>query len=201
MRSPVDDAWYQSLFRHRGGARLAGEATPEYAILGEDGFRHIKRLAPDAKALFLMRNPIEQAWSQFLHFEHKHDARSAGSGSENAKRFWESAYSAPFRDYGRTIDDLTAVFGADRSKFLFHEDVHADRQAAMRSLCDFLGADYEPRYFNDLDDRRNVSRDTPIPPDLRGYLVERHRQVALDVRDRLGTVPQSWRDDLLGPAA
>ncbi len=148
-----------------------------------------------------MRNPVEQAWSQFLHFEHKHDARSAGSGSENARKFWESAYSAPFRDYARTIDDLTAVFGTDHVRFLFHEDIDADRQAAMRSLCGFLGVDYEPQYFSDLDTRRNVSRDIPIPPDLRDYLMERHRQVLLDVRDRLGAVPQSWSDDVLGRAA
>lgn len=196
MRGPVDDDWYESLFAHRGRARLAGEATPEYALLGEDGFRHIKRLAPDARAIFVMRHPLTQAWSQFLHFEHKKDARGAGGGGkDSAIRFWESEYSGRARDYPRTIDDLVAVFGSDRVKFLFHEDIHDDRLAAMRSLSAFLGVAFQREYFRGLDAPRNVSRSRAIPAELRGYLVERHRETAQGVLDRLGEIPRSWRDD------
>jgi hypothetical protein len=200
MQSPIDDAWYERLFSHRGGARLAGEATPEYAILGEEGFRHIKRLAPDAKAIFVMRNPLEQAWSQFRHFEHKEDARGAGEGEGKAERFWDSKYSVLMRDYPKTIDDLIAVFGEARVKFLFYEDVHADRGAAIRSLCEFLGVAFDPGYFSDLDSRKNVSPPSAIPSELRAGLIEQTRDIANGVRDRLGDIPQSWRDDFAIPA-
>jgi hypothetical protein len=195
MRSPIDDDWYERLFRHRGGARLGGEATPEYALIGQDGFRHIKRLAPDAKALFVMRNPLDQAWSQFRHFENKKDARRAGTGKDNAVRFWESEYSALMRDYPRTIDDLLAVFGAERVKFLFHEEIHADRRAAMQSLCTFLDVKFRAGHFRDLDRTRNASPRAPMPDELREHLIERHREIATGVRDRIGDIPQSWRDD------
>lgn len=199
MRSPIGDAWYASLFDHRGGATIAGEATPEYAILGEEGFRHIKRLAPDAKAIFVLRSPLRQAWSQFLHFEHKRDARAVRGGTERAIAFWESAYSAPFRDYAKTMDDLVGVFGASRVKFLFFEDIHADRRAAIDSLCRFLGVEFRPGYFGDLERALNVSRLAPIPAELREYLVAKHRRVVEDVAERIGTVPQSWRDDFPAP--
>ena len=199
MRNPIDDAWYESLFRHRGGAKLAGEATPEYALLGQEGFRHIKRLAPDARAIFVMRNPLTQAWSQFVHFEHKKDDRGVRGGSAGAIDFWESAYSAPFRDYARTMDDLVAVFGADKVKFLFFEDIHADRRAALEALCTFLGVAFRPEHFGDLSRPLNVSRPAAIPDELRDHLVEQYRRVVVDVRDRLGTIPQSWRDDFFAP--
>lgn len=199
MRSPIDDGWYASLFRHRGDATIAGEATPEYAILGREGFEHIKQLAPTARVIFVMRNPVDQAWSQFLHFEHKPDRR--GVRGRGPIDFWESAYSTPFRDYATTIDDLVAVFGSDRVRCLFYEDIHADRQAAMRALCSFLDVEYEPRCFGDLGEPHNVSRRVPIPAELRSFLVERHRRVAEEVLERLGAIPRAWRESLLMPPA
>ena len=193
MASPIDDTWYELLFSERGGATIAGEATPEYALIGRDGYTHIKRLAPDARVIFVMRSPFAQAWSQFLHFEHRKDARGA-SGRAPAE-YWESAYSAPFRDYARTIDDLRAVFGNERVRFLFYENVHADRAGAIRSLCAFLGIAYEARYFIGLEKSVNVSRPVPIPPELRAALTEDQRRVATQVRDRLGTVPDAWLEE------
>ena len=195
MKSPIDDAWYEELFRHRNGKRLAGEATPEYALLGREGLSHIARLAPRAKAIFIMRNPVTQAWSQYLHFEGKRDQRGAGKGSEAAKAFWASDYSAPFRDYPTTIDDLHAVFGTDRVKLLFHEEIHADRLAALRDVCAFLGVPFEPRFFGDVEEARNVSRPAAIPDELRRHLIELHHPTAAAVLERLGRIPPSWRDD------
>ena len=67
MSDPIDDDWYRALFADRRGRRFAGEATPEYAILGVEGFRHLRRLAPSARVIFIMRNPVRQSWSQLLH--------------------------------------------------------------------------------------------------------------------------------------
>jgi hypothetical protein len=199
MQSPIDDAWYENLFDHRGGAIMAGEGTPEYAILGEEGFRRIKRLAPEARAIFVLRNPLRQAWSQFLHFEHKKDARAVRGGTEGAIAFWESSYSAPFREYVKTMDELVGVFGADRVKFVFFEDIHADRRTAIKSLCAFLTVEFRPDYFGDLEQALNVSKLAPIPADLRDYLVAKYRPVVAGVAERMGTVPSSWRDDFSMP--
>jgi hypothetical protein len=194
MRSPINDDWYRSLFADRDGARLAGEATPEYALLSRDGLQHIKRLAPEAKVIFIMRNPVDQAWSQYLHFEHKRDDRRAGSGNENAIRFWASPYSARTRAYPQTIDDLLAVFGPERTKFLFYEDIHADRLTVMERLCSFLGVKFSAAHFVNLEQRQNVSRPASIPPELRKHLIEQHRKVVREVRDRLGAIPLAWTD-------
>ena len=195
-QDPIDDAWYARLFEHRSGRLMAGEATPEYAILGEEGFRHIKRLAPDTLVLFVMRNPVTQAWSQFLHFEHKRDVRGVQGGLAGAVQFWESDYSARFRDYGGTIDGLLRVFGDTRTKFLFYEDMHADRAGALASVAEFLGARREPAWLNDLGQATNISSPRGVPAELRAYLVDRLRPVVREVEERLGRVPRSWRDSL-----
>ena len=44
MRAELDDEWYASLFKERSGKKIAGEMTPEYALIGEAGFRHVSEL-------------------------------------------------------------------------------------------------------------------------------------------------------------
>ncbi len=147
MRDPIDDDWYANLFRYRGAAHMAGEVTPEYALIGADGFAHIDRLAPEARVLFILRNPVWQAWSQFLHFDGKPGRRPAPLLVADAIAFLSSDDSAPHRDYARIIDDLVGVFGDGRLKVLFYEDMHADRAATLASICDFLGVDFQDRQF------------------------------------------------------
>ena len=57
-----DDGWYSSLFE-QGRGKVTGEATPDYAILEEKTIAHVHGLMPDAKIIFMMRNPIERPWS------------------------------------------------------------------------------------------------------------------------------------------
>lgn len=45
------------------GAKRAGEISPSYATLPASRIRFIRALMPDARIVFLMRNPVERAWS------------------------------------------------------------------------------------------------------------------------------------------
>ncbi len=58
-----DDAWYDALFPRRFS--VAGEITPEYALLSDEMIGQITQRYPDIKVLYLLRNPIDRAWSQF----------------------------------------------------------------------------------------------------------------------------------------
>lgn len=47
-----------------GRDRVRGEITPAYSVLSRDQIAYARRLLPEARLLFLMRNPIDRAWSQ-----------------------------------------------------------------------------------------------------------------------------------------
>lgn len=56
--------WYQSLFRTSDSrSRKTGEITPAYTILPEERIRECQEHFPDLKLIYLIRNPIERAWS------------------------------------------------------------------------------------------------------------------------------------------
>ena len=59
------DGWYVSLFEP-GRGKVKGEITPAYSTLRLEDVAHVHDLVPEAKIIFLMRNPVERAWSQFV---------------------------------------------------------------------------------------------------------------------------------------
>src|SRR5262249_23994658 len=56
------DQWYLNLFRPAGG-RIAGDISPGYALIDDEGVRRVQRICPDARIIFLLRHPVERAWS------------------------------------------------------------------------------------------------------------------------------------------
>lgn len=63
VRDDVSDEWYGRIFAHANEEQKAGEFTPEYALLPEEGVKHLLRLNPEVKIIFLVRDPIDRAWS------------------------------------------------------------------------------------------------------------------------------------------
>ena len=49
----------------QGRGKIVGETTPDYSVLGRKRtIAHVHEIMPEAKIIFMMRNPIERAWSQ-----------------------------------------------------------------------------------------------------------------------------------------
>ncbi len=194
MKSPIDDDWYCSLFAHRGKARFAGEATPEYAIIGEDGFRHIKALAPKARVIFIMRDPVARAWSQILHhFRSKGEDVEKTAESEiihllGSERFVE------LNDYLTVLDNLARVFASDQVHYAFYEDIHADRLTALEKICGFIGTDFSKNYFPDFTTRYNRSQKADMPDAIRNFLTDRYSDMAGKILTRIGRIPNPWHE-------
>ncbi|MEZ5818039.1 MAG: sulfotransferase [Hyphomicrobiaceae bacterium] len=192
MSSPIDDDWYRRLFKHRGNATFAGEITPEYAILGEEGLGHIKRLAPDARVIFIMRNPVDRLWSQVLHqcrsrgLDANRQSTDAIAAMLSEPRFGELA------DYAQTLDDMTRVFRSEQTLALFYEDMHADRLAALKQVCQFIGTSFDPADFPELGRRFNRSQQAALPPAVRAHMRELCRSQAEAVQHRMGRIPEAW---------
>lgn len=195
MRAELDDTWYASLFAARGGKLVAGEATPEYALIGEEGLRHIKRLAPDVRIIYIMRNPVTRAWSQLLHLcrSQKLDAEKL-----SVEEFTAMAQGERFEalaDYIAVLDSLDAVFEPDQILLEFYEDIHADREAALNRICTFLGVGFDPGRLGGLEKRYNRSQQVSMPAELHKTLCNKYRAMALKIKHRMARVPAGWRRD------
>src|SRR5262245_8764381 len=56
--------WYRSLFV--SSDRVEGEITPAYAILPPRQVAEIAATFPDLRLIYILRNPIDRAWSSAL---------------------------------------------------------------------------------------------------------------------------------------
>jgi len=62
---PFTDAWYARCYnRAQAKIKICGDITPEYSTIPEEGIEHIKRLMPEVKIFYIIRDPVDRALSQ-----------------------------------------------------------------------------------------------------------------------------------------
>lgn len=201
MRSPIDDEWYAALFRHRGAKRFAGEVTPEYAIIGRDGFEHIRRLAPAARVLFIMRNPVTRAWSHALHHCRAEGLDATRQSPAALINILGQPHFQALGNYPDTLDNMRAAFPPEQTLTLFYEDMHRDRAGALGEVCRFIGIGFDPGRLGPLERRFNRGQEVGLPEPVRAHLRDVYRPVAEAVRQRIGRIPEAWSREFQAIAA
>ena len=192
MSAPHDEEWYKALFKNRGGACSAGEATPEYALLDIEGYRRIKRLAPDARIIYIMRNPVTRSWSQLLHHCRRHKLDAAALSQSQIEKIVSTDNFSRFGDYLSVLEKLALVFSSDQVHLDFFEDIHADRRQGLQRICSFIGAGFDAEDFPDLATRYNRSQKAQMPAPVSSHLRALYRPMVIELADRLDKLPGNW---------
>ena len=151
---------YQNLFRGASGKKAIGEASHSY--LYEPGAAaEIRRYVPEAKLIAILRNPIDRAYSHFLHM-----VRTGAEPLDDfAQALQEEAVGIhkerTFQDYigrGLYYDQLERYFGTfprEQIRVYLYEDLSAAPIATVQDAFRFLGVD--DSFAPDVSLRRNVS--------------------------------------------
>jgi len=158
---------YRQLFSEAKEARVRGEASTGY--LHTPGVaERIQQYVPEAKLIAILRNPIDRAYSAFLH------ARRAGF--EPLADFQQALEEEPrrIRDrwigltlyttlgmYAEQLDRYLAVFPTEQIRVYLFDDLVRDRISVAQDAFRFLEVDqtFEP----DVSKRANVGRVQNIP--------------------------------------
>ena len=151
---------YQHLFRGASGEKAIGEASHSY--LYEPGAAaEIRRYIPEAKLIAILRNPIERAYSHFLHM--------VRSGTEPLNDFAQALQEEVAgihkertgQDYigrGLYYDQLERYFGTfprEQIRVYLYEDLS---DAPIRTVQDaFRFLEVDDSFVPDVSLRRNVS--------------------------------------------
>jgi hypothetical protein len=151
---------YQNLFRGASGKKAIGEASHSY--LYEPGAAaEIRRYIPGAKLIAILRNPVDRAYSHFLHM-----VRTGAEPLDDfAQALQEEAVGIhkerTFQDYigrGLYYDQLERYFGTfprEQIRVYLYEDLSAAPIATVQDAFRFLGVD--DSFAPDVSLRRNVS--------------------------------------------
>lgn len=191
-----DDDWYLSLFG--GNGALQGEITPGYAILKEKDIRRMHRLAPEARLIFIMRNPVERAWSHFRYRMHKTSRRSIGDySSEEIIRFMESRRQASRSDYLTTLDRYLKYYPEEQFLLCFYDGIRRQPLQLLSEVVQFLNvSSANIQDCCDIKKTNNVSPKHQVPDEVEIYLKTKYYPQIKTLSDRYGGYCRHWYQEL-----
>ncbi len=188
---PYNDRWYASLFR-QGRGKVTGEATPDYSIVGRDAVAHVHEIMPEARIIFMMRNPIERAWSQAL-MDLRDEPNADDMPQKELTRRFANKRSRLLTDYLRTLENWGTFFPEEQIFVGFLEDVHFYPNRLLRRLYAFLGVSSSPKDYKVIK-RKIHSRDVEtMPTAVASRLAGVYLEDARRLEERFGGYASFWR--------
>jgi Sulfotransferase domain len=189
-RARFPTARFRSAVQRRAGAAMVGEATPYY--LFHPGVpRRVAAALPTVKAVAMLRDPVERAWSHYRHevdlgyetlsFEEAiacEPERLAGEDERLADDVGAVSFEHQHHSYlarGRYAEQLErwfAALGRDRVHVVKSEDFFSDPSGEFVQVLDFLGASrWQPPAWRTL----NAATSTGMDPATRQRLRDAFR--------------------------
>ena len=189
--------WYRGLFDAAPPGTIPGDITPAYATLDVRMVEDVHRNFPDARVIYLMRNPVERAWSGALHY-----LKIADMTSDEASDQWfvdivQSQGSILRGDHERTLRTWRSVFPAENVLVDTFEALKVEPRAVLDRVAAHIGIDAAP--FAGLADRDlgapvHEGYGTPMRASLRPVLYELYRDRVASLSDYLGRDLGHWLD-------
>lgn len=192
---PKDDACYRRQFAPAGD-RLKGEITPAYALLDDAGVRHVTRLFPDVKVIFILREPLSRMLSQFK-MASQQSRRLGLPPQVDPSRFFASAPVTARNDYLRTIDTWGMHVPKERFFIGWYDDTLADPEGMLRRVMTFLGVDpEEPRVLAEARRRDHHPGGVKpvVPPEVLREVARASRPGIAALAERFGGHAIGWLD-------
>ena len=164
---------YAAVFRE-GAAKTKGEITPAYGILSPERIRFIRRVMPEVRLIFLMRNPIDRAWSHsMMSLVWQVGRRYEDVSEAEFLEHFRGEANASRGDYETTIDRWTAEFPRERLFLGFFDDVAARPRELLTDVFRHLGLKTDVDWST-FPVREVIYKgaDVPVPSRFREVLTE-----------------------------
>ncbi|MEO1452733.1 MAG: sulfotransferase [Pseudomonadota bacterium] len=133
-KDPAFQVWYANRFADAPKGALVGEDTTTY-LMSEVAAARIKTAAPDTKMIFMLRDPVKRAVSQYWHLLRSGRTWLSFEEALSTERsiIQGSTYAPSLRRY---LD----LFGSAQVHVVLFEAFKSDMQATVTGVTDYLGA-------------------------------------------------------------
>lgn len=188
--SNYNDEWYVSLFKDL--KKCKGEITPAYSILKEvDIARMSTLLGRETKIIFMLRNPIDRAWSSYRYRFYtqnnpKRQFKPAEEFLNSDYQILRSQYSESIRLYSKYFDSIFIGF--------FDAILEKPRDL-LESLFKYLELDLtEIDGISDLDKRVNKSKPLQMSYEIKEMLDKMYHNEIKKLSSKYGEYFLKWKD-------
>ena len=184
----MSDYNYARIFNETYGKSITGELTPSYAYLRREDFIRMRDINPNIKILYILRNPIERAWSHARFVE--------PSIIEDENRLFRFFESYKFRNHGNYIESIAtmeSVFSLDQIKIIWFDNVLTNPQQTMKTVVSFVGGDEEfVDQLSGLNVPVNVSTKMKMPKGVELRLKSIYHDMMHEMAVQYESAPRKW---------
>ncbi|MBC7802522.1 MAG: sulfotransferase [Candidatus Parcubacteria bacterium] len=133
--------WYRALFAGGAPGVRNGEITPAYSFLPRAVVAEIRELNPALRIFYLLRNPMERAWSSALMALQRAELTIGEASDQWFIDHFRSAGSLARGDYEACLRTWRGVFGNEAVLVIRYEDVGRSPRAFVEAVCSHIGVD------------------------------------------------------------
>ncbi|MEZ4864526.1 MAG: sulfotransferase [Caldilineaceae bacterium] len=159
-------AWYEKIFENSGPKPIIGEFSTSY-MMNVDTPLRMAAAIPQTKLLFMFRNPIKRAYSNYWF--------SISIGTQNPKLSFSQAIRSPkgFQKYVTSgyyheyLMRFLEFYSPKQVHIIITEDLQKDAYQQMKQCYNFLGVD--DRFEPDLQKSFNTTVIASTPWQAAGY--------------------------------
>lgn len=194
----VDYTEYHKDFDAPPGARVVGEATPIY-MYWRPATERIKQYSPSIKMIFILRNPIDRAYSHYRWLQKVMRNESLPFSVairleriRRLRRFPRQTRKYSYIDrgyYARQIKRLLQYFSLSQMLFIKTEDLRDNHESTLYRVFDFLGVSrisyIKPAIVND-------NQYPPMSESDRMYLSKKFEKDIKDLEKLLAWDCSGW---------
>lgn len=182
--------WYQQLFQGDDRRLIKGDITPAYAILPVERIRLVHQTFPGIRLIYLIRNPVERAWSSALMALQRAEMELDEASDQWFIDHFQSLGSRSRGDYASCIRNWREIYPAEQLLIASHEELSLDPRRLLQRVCTHIGIDEHPVVklpSHTLQQRSFSGPGHPLRPSLRPLLEEIYREPQARLRQLLGT--------------
>ena len=122
----------------------AGEITPAYGMLSVETIQEIHRHVPDLRLIYLIRNPLERAWSSALMALQRAEMTFDEASDAWFSDHFHSAGSLRRGDYEACLRNWRAVFNDEQILVLRFEHIATQPESLLNRCFQHLGVARQP---------------------------------------------------------
>jgi Sulfotransferase family len=187
------DSWYARLFHEaqlRG--RIAGEITPAYATLTTETFCRIHKMNPQVKIIFVMRDPVQRAWSSVKRSLLKRKEAESVILVERALDLASRHQHMARSSYTETIKRIESVFHSSHIYFCFFDDLAVQPANFVAGILSFLEVNPDEATKILRPAAISPSSTRPAPVKFEREMAKQHLPMIHELCDRFEGAPQRW---------
>jgi len=198
--------WYLRLFQSAAQAgKVTGEITPAYALLSPPYIARLRQLNPELRLIYILRNPIDRAFSQATKDLIRRQRVRADQVSEaELTAFLKSEVCYGRSDYLTTLKKFRQHFDGDRLMICFFDDIKANPQGLINQICQFIGiSPLHPQTRLNTQVNSSSHLMGKMPEAIATLLVQQYTPLLRDLASEVGGPAQTWYAQALSysPAA